>query len=73
MKRYPFIELVAQHGRRLSLAISAVAALLAVGLLVMGDSVVAGVAGLVGAAVLYPLVRLLSELIEIIADTLMPR
>ncbi|MBN8748876.1 Uncharacterised protein [Xylophilus ampelinus] len=73
MKRYPFIEFMAQHGRRLALAISAVAVLLALVLLVMGVSLAGGMAALIGAVLLYPLMRLLAELIEVISDTLMPR
>lgn len=73
MKRYPFIEFVALHGRRLALALSALAVLLAIALLVWGNSLAGGISALIGAVLLYPLVRLLAELIEVISDTLMPR
>jgi len=73
MKRYPFIEFVARHGRRLSLAIPVVVALLAVVIFFISSSPASGIAVLVIAILLYPLIRLLAELIEVIADTLMPR
>lgn len=72
--RYPAIEFVALHGRKLSVAVGAVAALLvAVSLTVSGFGAIATViaamlAGLVG----WGLSRVGAEVVELIAETLMP-
>jgi hypothetical protein len=73
MKRYPLIELMAAHGRKIALG---VALLIAFGAIVragLDRNVVALAWTVFGAAVCYVGVRLLAELIEVIADTLMPR
>lgn len=72
--RYPAIEFVALHGRKLAVAVGALAALLAalhVTLSGFGPiaTVIAGVA--VGAAG-WALARVGAEIVELIAETLMP-
>jgi hypothetical protein len=74
MKRYPFIEFMAAKGRRLATVVGLLIAIVAIATFVLiGPSlwVPLGMAGL--AAISYLVIRLVSELIEVIADTLMPR
>lgn len=73
MKRYPLIELMAARGRRIAIGIGLLVAL--VGILRAGWERDAGLLAwfLLSAAICYIGVRLLAELIEVIADTLLPR
>lgn len=73
MKTYPAITLVARHGRRAAIAfgvlvflIGFVSAWNAGGVLPLVMAAVAGV-------VAWAIARLLAELVEVIADTLLPR
>ncbi|MDR5777167.1 MULTISPECIES: hypothetical protein [unclassified Caballeronia] len=72
MKTYPFISFVSRHGRRASLWLSLALALVAIILGVLSPFQLQAVCVLLASAVLYALLRLLAELIEVIVDTLMP-
>ncbi|MFN0303890.1 MAG: hypothetical protein ACKVQU_26460 [Burkholderiales bacterium] len=73
MKTYPAIALVARHGRRAAIAIGVLALVWGLasawregGLLPLAYAIVASV-------VAWGIARLLAELVEVIADTLLPR
>lgn len=72
-KRFPAIELVAKRGRMIAIIIAILAAIVAVICFVQHGSALQLLVGLAGAAVLYGLLRLGVELIEVIAETLLPR
>ncbi len=73
MKTYPAITLVARHGRRAAIPIGVLVFLM--GLISVWNAsgvlplVLAAVAGVLG----WAIARLLAELVEVIADTLLPR
>jgi hypothetical protein len=72
--RYPAIEFVALHGRKLAVAVGALAALLAalhVTLSGFGPAATV-VAGVVSGAAGWALARVGAEIVELIAETLMP-
>jgi len=71
--RFPAIELIAKRGRTIAAGIAVLAAVAAIISFVLNGSTLQLVGGLVGAAVLYALLRLAVELIEVIAETLLPR
>lgn len=73
MKRYPLIELMAARGRKIALGIALLIAFVAIVRVAFDRDVVALAWTLFGAALCYIGVRLLAELIEVIADTLLPR
>jgi hypothetical protein len=73
MKRYPAIELVAVHGRRIAAASGAVAALAALVSFVRMPEWSALVYGLLAAALTFFLLRVAAEIIEVVADTLLPK
>lgn len=72
-KRFPAIEFVAKRGR---IVVAVVALLFAIAAAISfgrHGGMVPLLAGLGGAAVLYALLRLGVELVEVIAETLLPR
>lgn len=73
MKRYPLIELMAARGRKIALGIASLIVFLAIARAAFDHDVNALAWSLLGAAVGYVGLRLLAELIEVIADTLLPR
>lgn len=72
--RYPAIEFVALHGRKLAVAVGAVAALLAaIHVTLSGFGAIPTVlAAMLAGAVGWGLARVGAELVELIAETLMP-
>ncbi len=73
MKTYPAIALVARHGRRAAIPIGVLVSLIALisawnagGVLPLALASAAGV-------IAWAIARLLAELVEVIADTLLPR
>ena len=72
-KTYPAVLLVARHGRRLAIAVGAVIAIAAVVALLLGQPVAAAAAGLIAAVAVWGLLRLLAEIVEVVAETLLPR
>ena len=72
-KRFPAIELVAKHGRTLAIVLACLPALAAVITFTQHGSTARLMGGLVGAVILYAALRLAVELIEVIAETLLPR
>ena len=72
-KTYPAVQLVARHGRQLALVVGAVVAIAAVMALLFQGAVTVGIAGLVAAAAVWGFLRLLAEMVEVVAETLLPR
>jgi hypothetical protein len=73
MKRYPAIEIVVRYGRLLSVVAGVAFAMLAmVGYLSTGSTLGLAV-GMVGAFLGYVIFRVGAELVEVVADTLMPK
>ena len=72
--RYPAIEFVALHGRKLSVALGGVAALLvAIAVTLSGVGAIATVIGAMVAGLgVWGLARVGAEVVELIAETLMP-
>lgn len=73
VKTYPAVVLMASHGRRIAIAAGAVLALLALVLFGLGREPVTLVVGLVVALVVWAALRLAAELVEVVAETLLPR
>ncbi|MGE0384144.1 MAG: hypothetical protein AB7Q97_05390 [Gammaproteobacteria bacterium] len=73
VKRYPAIELVARHGRTGALVLGLLSAAGAIGGFLMTHAPGRLIGGLLSAAVLYGLLRVGAELVEVIAETLLPR
>jgi len=72
--RYPAIEFVALHGRKLAIGVGATAALLAAVLVTLSGfgAIATVIAGLVAGAAGWGLSRVGAEVVELIAETLMP-
>lgn len=70
---YPFIRFFVRYAKLLALGVSAV--VLIVGLIAVAVGLPAWVlvAAIVLAVVVFPLIRLLGELVALIADTLLPQ
>lgn len=73
MKRYPLIELMAQRGRQIAIGVGLAVLLIGIAMAGVGRDVTMLAWSLLVAAICYVGVRLLAELIEVIADTLLPR
>jgi len=73
VKTYPAVLLMAGHGRRIALVVGLLVAVLALGLFAAGFGPVLLVAGLVAAGVAWAGLRLAAELVEVVAETLLPR
>ena len=73
VKTYPAVTLMASHGRRIALAAGVLVALIALGLLLVGATPLSVVVGLGIAAVVWAGLRLMAELVEVVAETLLPR
>ena len=73
VKTYPAVLLMASHGRRIAIAAGIVLALLALVLFGVGRQPVTLVVGLSVALVVWAALRLAAELIEVVAETLLPR
>ena len=73
MKRYPMIEFMVRHGRRLAIAGAIVPALLGVASAVRFNEPLWLLAGAIGAAGSFIVLRSLAERVEVIAETLLPR
>lgn len=72
-KKYPAVLLVARYGRRLAIAVGAVIAIAAVVALLLGQPLAAAAAGIIAAVAVWGLLRLLAEIVEVVAETLLPR
>jgi membrane-associated PAP2 superfamily phosphatase len=72
-KRFPFIEFVAHHGRRSALIAAGLSGLGALACFAQGGRAAVLVVGVIVSIVLYAGLRLGAELIEVIAETLLPR
>lgn len=74
VKTYPAVLLMARHGRHIALAAGLVAALIALAcFFAAGTNSIGLAAGLIAAAVIWAGLRLASELVEVVAETLLPR
>jgi hypothetical protein len=73
-KTYPAVSLLANHGRRIAIGAGVLVAVLFVALFaaaVVGPVGLAG--GLLVAIVVWGGMRVLAELVEVVAETLLPR
>jgi hypothetical protein len=73
MKTYPAINVAARHGRRAAIAIGVLVALIYLITGVREGGLIPILAAFVYGIVAWAVARLLAELIEVIADTLLPR
>lgn len=73
MDQYPVIKLIVERGDLLALAIGVLPALGGIVLLALGAHWFAFIAGVVGSAVVYFLMRSYVELVRVIADMLLPK
>lgn len=73
VKTYPAVLLMAGQGRRIALAAGVVVALLALVLFALGGGPLTLAMGLLAAAVVWAGLRLAAELVEVVAETLLPR
>ena len=73
VKTYPAVLLMAGHGRRIALAAGILVALVALGLFAAGFGPAVLVTGLLAAGMAWAGLRLAAELVEVVAETLLPR
>jgi hypothetical protein len=73
IKRYPAIELAARHGRKIALIIGVLAALASIASFLANGSAGRLAWGLILSGGLFVALRIGAEMIEVIADTLLPR
>lgn len=73
MKRYPAIEFAARFGRRIALVGAILFALASILCALQVGSILSLAIGIPVALVLFGLLRLGAEMIEVVADTLLPR
>ncbi|MDO8276569.1 MAG: hypothetical protein Q7T63_00430 [Burkholderiaceae bacterium] len=73
VKTYPAVLLMARHGRRIAVALACVVALAALGCYVYLGSVPMLIGGLVLAAAAWAVMRVAAEIVEVVAETLLPR
>jgi hypothetical protein len=73
MDQYPIIKLIVERGNLLAAAIGVLPLLGGLALLILGVHWFALVAGAVGSAVVYFLMRSYVELVRVMADMLLPK
>ena len=73
MKTYPAITFVARYGRRSALPIGVLVMLIRIASTMSEGGLMPMVHALIAGAATWAVARLLAELIEVIADTLLPR
>lgn len=73
MKSFPMIRFVVQHGRRLSLMCAMLLTFCSVWWFVRSQNIVFLLIGLFLTLALSSLLRLMSEIVEVVADALLPR
>jgi hypothetical protein len=73
MKRYPAIEVVAVHGRRLAAAIGAAVGVAALASFARSPEWDTLAYGLLAAALIFLVLRVAAEMVEVVADTLLPK
>jgi hypothetical protein len=70
---YPAILFTARHGRRIAVAVAALIAIAGLGASYYCESPLTAAVSVAGAIGAWAALRVLSELIEVIVDTLLPR
>ena len=73
VKTYPAVLLVATHGRAIAVAAAVLTALLALAVAMAGGGIVSAIVGVLLAGLVWAGLRLLGELVEVVAETLLPR
>lgn len=73
VKTYPAVVFMSQRGRLLALIVGIVVALLSLLGFALAGSVACLVGGLIAAVVVWAGIRLVAELVEVVAETLLPR
>ena len=72
-KTYPAVQIVARHGRQIAIVVGGLIAVVAVMALLFQGSVTVCIAGFVAAVAVWGFLRLLAEIVEVVAETLLPR
>ncbi len=73
IKKYPAVVFVARYGRMGSLALGILAGVYSLADFAMHSDWIDLVFNLIGSAILWGCVRLAVEIVEVVADTLLPR
>lgn len=73
MKTYPAVVFVSRHGRKLALVVAILLAIASVACFAAGCGIAGLVGGLVLAGIAWAALRIFAELVEVIAETLLPR
>ncbi len=74
VKTYPAVTFIATYGRRVAVGAGVGVALIALAIFfALSAAPILLVAGLIAAGVIWAVLRFVAELVEVIADTLLPR
>lgn len=73
MKSYPAIEWIAKHGKKLPALSAGIVLMLALLVFSQVSSVLLLICGAIIAGIVFGVVRVAVEVVEVIADTLLPR
>ena len=73
MKTYPAVLFVSRHGRKLALVVGILLAVVSLLSFVTNHHVAGLVGGFVVAAIAWAALRIFAELVEVVAETLLPR
>jgi hypothetical protein len=73
MTPYPFIRLTVRHGRQASWLVGGLAGILSILAFAQSQSIWVLTLGCIGSIGLSIFLRLLSEIVEVVADALLPR
>lgn len=73
MKHYPALEFASRHGRSIATAVGVAFAVAAAAGFIRTSSFTDLALGLLGAGVAFVLLRLAVEVVELVADTLLPK
>jgi hypothetical protein len=73
VKTFPAVLFVSRHGRRLALVVGVVLAVAGLACFIVSREPMGLVGGLVSASVAWASLRLVAELVEVVAETLLPR
>lgn len=73
LPRYPTVQFLVKHGNRFALTLALLVILFGIALSWLNTSWIILAGGVVGGAVLYVILRSYVELVQIIADMLLPK
>jgi hypothetical protein len=72
-KTYPAVLFVATHGRTIAIGVASMVAVAATALLALGSETALAVTGYLAAIAIWAVLRLAAEIVEVVAETLLPR